>query len=63
MLGNCGVIIIIVSLDAKLDYDEISVIVCHRKRMQSVGAIPRLANNRLVFGLSVENEIFESCQV
>ena len=41
MLGNCGMISIIVSLDAKLDYDEISVIVCRRKRMQYVDAIPR----------------------
>ena len=41
MLGNCGVISIIVSLDAKLDYDEISVIVCRRNRMKYVDVIPR----------------------
>ena len=41
MLGNCGVISIIVSLDAKLDHDEISVTVCRRKRMQYVDAITR----------------------
>ena len=41
MLGNCVVISIIVSLDAKIDNDEISVIVCSRKRMKYVDAIPR----------------------
>ena len=63
MLGNCGVISIIVSVDAKLDHDEISVIVCRRKRMKYVDLWIQypditLASNRFVFGLSLENRFF-----
>ena len=60
MLGNCGVISIIVSLDAKLDYVEISVIVCVENECNMWMQYPDniLANNRFVFGLRCKHKIF-----